>query len=417
MTTTIPAVDVSRTRGFDSSAAFLLDGYRFGQRRFARFGAPYFSTRILGRAALVVKGADAARAFYENDHFSRDRAMPTSVVHLLQDEGSVQALSAEPHFHRKQLFVRLLASDRSIDEVVRIFGEEWELAVAAWPERVVLLESLWPVLTRTALRWVGIPLERADVAVLARQLQAMVDSAGAFGPKNWRARAMRLQAEEWARAVIEDVRSDRLVVDEGSAVHELAHHRDSDGAALTVETAAVELINVLRPVGAIARFITFEAHALRVHPGVRSELRSGSLDTVSFVHEVRRYYPFFPVIGGRVRMPFEWHGIPFEVGEWVLLDLFATNRDEATWTEAERFLPHRFDAWKGDPNTLVPQGAGDVSLGHRCPGERATIEIMAEAARRLIALDGFSVPPQDLRISLRSFPAAPESGFVLERRD
>src|SRR5699024_9904759 len=36
-------------------------------------------------------------------------------------------------------------------------------------------------------------------------------------------------------------------------------------------------------------------------------------DLRDFVHEVRRCYPFFPAIPGRVRAPFTWHGHEFEL--------------------------------------------------------------------------------------------------------
>jgi fatty-acid peroxygenase len=64
---------------------------------------------------------------------------------------------------------------------------------------------------------------------------------------------------------------------------------------------------------------------------------------------------------------------------------------------------------------LVPQGGGDPRTGHRCPGEKITIALLAALVVRLAELD-YDVPEQDLGISLRRIPARPRSGFVLVPR-
>ena len=110
---------------------------------------------------------------------------------------------------------------------------------------------------------------------------------------------------------------------------------------------------------------------------------------------------------------FDWHGRRFALDDWVMLDIYATNRDQRIWAEPNRFAPERFRNWDGDRNTLVPQGGGELLDGHRCPGERATIELMIEAVSIMAKNRNYVVPDQDLRVSLRRFPALPESGFVM----
>jgi len=90
----------------------------------------------------------------------------------------------------------------------------------------------------------------------------------------------------------------------------------------------------------------------------------------------------------------------------MLLDLWATNHDPRNWREPDRFDPERFADWDGDPNTLVPQGAGPIAESHRCPGEGATVTLMGEFARSFAAAE-VRVPPQDLSVDLRRFPALP----------
>jgi len=133
-----------------------------------------------------------------------------------------------------------------------------------------------------------------------------------------------------------------------------------------------------------------------------------------FTQEVRRLAPFFPFVGGRVQHEFEWKGYSFRKHQWLLLDLFGTNRDSRSWDDPEVFKPDRFRNWAGDPFRLIPQGGGSHYDGHRCAGEWITIELLKRAVRQLSALD-FRVPRQDLRVHLSRMPAEPVSRFVMER--
>lgn len=397
----------------DSTLGFLANGYLFGLRRFALVGADAFRTRIAGLPVTVAYGADAARMFYEGDRFGRDRAMPTSVQHLLQDEGSVQTLDGDAHRRRKMMFLRMLSTEQGLEELRTTFAQELLDAAAGWAGPVVLHDELCRVLTRTALRWTGIPTGEAQVDGLTSELAGMVENAGRFGPANWVARLRRRRTEAWARGMVEAARSGRFA--EGSPVVQLALHTDADGRLLSADDAAIELLNVLRPTVAVARFIVFAALALHRHPIWRERFAAGDeQELLSFVHEVRRFYPFFPVIGGRALKPFTWHDTPFERGDWVMLDLYATNHDERIWSEPRRFTPERFRTWNGDRNALIPQGAGEPEAGHRCPGEQATVDLIGEAVRVLSQRLSYRVPDQDLRTSLRRFPALPQSGFVID---
>ncbi|RWZ59168.1 cytochrome P450 [Labedella populi] len=417
---------VTRPAGTDSSVALLTEGYLYGRNRFERAGGDLFETRLMLRPATVVYGADAARMFYDGDRFGRERAMPTSVMHLLQDEGSVQSLTGAAHRRRKSLFVELLMDDAAIADVQSVYRNEWARAVRTWTGEVVLHDELVRLLTRVALRWVGIAPSNVDVDRLSGDLIAMINGAGSFGPANWAARARRRNAERWARDVIAADRreSERLRLSgrksspadvRQTPLRRLANARGDDDRPLPLEVAAVELLNVLRPTVAVARFIVFGAHAMNRWPGWRRRLRTGATpeqDALLLTHEVRRCYPFFPVIGGTATRSFEWRDRVFEPGDWVLLDLYATNHDERIWGDSTVFRPDRFRDWDGDPFTLVPQGAGDAASGHRCPGERATVAIMETAMLELARLD-YYLPEQDLSIALNRFPALPHSGFLI----
>src|SRR5699024_11382703 len=81
---------------------------------------------------------------------------------------------------------------------------------------------------------------------------------------NWRARARRRGTERWVEEQVRALRDRPPAEMTGPAVR-VALHREG-GAALDTATAAVELINLLRPVVAICRFVVFTAMALARHP-------------------------------------------------------------------------------------------------------------------------------------------------------
>lgn len=163
---------------------------------------------------------------------------------------------------------------------------------------------------------------------------------------------------------------------------------------------------------ALDRFITFAALALHDHPDWAARLAAGA-PAEPFVHEVRRYYPFFPLVAARTRRDFDWRGYHVSRGRRVLLDLYGTNRHPGLWSEPARFRPERFDRPVDDPYRLVPQGGGDHWSGHRCAGEWVTIEVMKHAVELLTRSIRYQVPEQDLTVDPRRMPTLPRSGLVL----
>lgn len=115
-----------------------------------------------------------------------------------------------------------------------------------------------------------------------------------------------------------------------SALAVIAACRDPGARLLSPEEGAVELINILCPMVAVGRYIAFLGLALHEHP----ETASASRRSVAL--EARRFYPFFPPVGGRVREPFTWRDYHFPLGRRVLLDLYGTNRDPAVWDAVPR---------------------------------------------------------------------------------
>lgn len=404
---------------FDSTVALLREGYPFVSSRCDALGTDLFTSRLALRRVTFVRGEEAAGLFYSGDRFTRERAMPPTVQHLLQDAGSVQALDGDAHRRRKAAFLSLMgpAAMRRLGD---LFEEEWHAAEQGVRPggQVLLLDLVREVLTRTVCRWSDIPLGEADVPRLTRELGLMIDRAGRFGPTNWYALLRRRGTERWAADLLGRVRSGELTPAEGTALHVLAHHRDDGGDLLSPEVAAVELINVLRPTLAVARFVAFAAVALERHPEWRRTFANGHVeDLEAFVQEVRRFFPFFPAVPGRVREPFDWRGHHFARGDWVVLDLYGTCHDPRLFADPESFRPERFRgwSWQEEPNALIAQGAGDHAEDHRCPGEWSTVELLTRAVRLLAGSD-LDLPAQDLTVPLDRFPTAPRSGVVVSRR-
>ncbi len=407
------------TAPFDSTLPFLREGYSFVSARCDAMGTDVFTSRMLLRPVTFLRGEEAAGLFYDDGLFTRQEAMPPSVQLLLQDKGSVQALDGSAHRHRKHAFLSLMG-DGAMRRLGEIFDEEWAAMLEAItePSRIVVHGLAREILTRTACRWAGIPLGRTDLPRLRDELGEMVDQAGRFGVRNWYAQRRRHSTEKWARGLIEEVRNGTVDPPEGTALSVFARLPDVDGHLLPPKIAAVELINILRPTVAVDRFIVFAAHALHQYPLWRTAFAGGDeSDLEPFVQEVRRFYPYFPVVPARARKAFEWRGHHFDVGDWVVLDLYGTCHDPRIWQDPDSFRPERFRGfrWEEHPNTLIAQGAGRHADNHRCPGEWSTVELLRRATWELAHAD-FEVPAQDLSIPLNEFPTLPRSGFVVHYR-
>lgn len=233
-----------------------------------------------------------------------------------------------------------------------------------------------------------------------KQLTALIDAPAAVGPRYLKGRWSWVRADAWASGLVEQVRRGELRPPEGSALAKIAEYLER-GALLDPHNAAVELLNVLRPTVAVGRFVAFAAVAMFEHPRCRALLERGreGYDDL-FVQEVRRFYPFFPLVAARVRESFTWRGLRFPEGRRVLSDLYGTNHDARVWGRPDAFIPERFYEWDGSPYNFIPQGGGDHYGGHRCAGEWITISLIQVAVEFLSRSLRYKVLRQDRRISL-----------------
>ncbi|MUL41006.1 cytochrome P450 [Streptomonospora sp. PA3] len=409
---------------WDRTAALLRDPYRFVSRRCRRRGTDAFATRLLLQPTVCVTGPQAAAVFQDQSHFSRRGAAPARITKTLFGRGGVQGLDGSAHRHRKRLFISLMAPDR-VAELAALTEREFDRAALAWRDRgrVVLYDEFRGMLTRAVCAWAGVPLVTADARRRTAQLTALYDGAGRVGPRHWRSRLARRAADRWAADVVTRIRTGRIKPPEDTAAYAVAWHRDPEGRLLDEHTAAVELLNVLRPTVAVAVFLAFAAHALHHHPHWARAIAAedgcgadgdpdGRAQAELFAQEVRRFYPFFPLVAARARHDMVLRGQRIGRGRRVLLDLYGIDHDPALWSEPEEFRPERFRGWEWDRYGFVPQGAGDPGLHHRCPGEPIAVALIAAVSRRLARLR-YEVPRQDMAVDMKRLPALPRSGCVI----
>lgn len=399
----------------DSTLALVRDPYRFITKRCQRYRSDLFETRLMFERTICLRGREAAALFYSPQRFQRAGVAPKWIQKTLFGQGGVQGLDGEAHRHRKHMFMSLMAPAR-IEALAGIAADALDRYARKWAgmDRVVLYPELHEILSRAVCAWAGVPLPEPAVTERTYQLTAMFDQAATLGFGHFHSRRARRQAEQWIGGVIQDIRADRLQLSEQDPACVVAWHRDLDGNLLDRHSTAVELINVLRPTVAVSVYIVFAALALHQYPACRERLAAGEAGYADqFAQEVRRFYPFFPLVMARTRHDLDWRGYHFPAGIKVALDLYGTNHDERIWEQPEAFRPERFRQGAGEPFDLIPQGGGDPNRHHRCPGEAIAVALIKAAVDFLLTRIAYAVPAQDLRIDYKRLPALPRSRFIV----
>jgi fatty-acid peroxygenase len=398
----------------DNSLSMLFEGYSFIQNRCNRYKTDIFHTRLLGQKAICMSGEEAAKVFYDNSYFMRKDVAPKRVQKTLTGQNGVQGLDGEAHINRKQMFMSIMTQE-NMKKLTDYTAKQWKANSAKWHNNdIILFDEAQMIVCQMACRWAGVPLHKNEIKQRATDLGKMIDGFGAVGPRNLQGRCARKRSEEWMRDNIIQIRSRKITPAKGSAADIIAWHLDQNQKLLSTQIAAVELLNIIRPMVAIATYITFGVLAMHELPECRSRFQLGdSAYQQMFVQEVRRFYPFTPYVAAMTKKGFTWKKYYIEKGILVILDIYGTNHDARLWSDPYEFIPERFDHWSGNPFTFMPQGGGDCSTGHRCAGEMVTTEVMKASLDFIANHLTYKVPKQDLGYRLSRIPTLPKSKFIM----
>ena len=426
----------ARVRG-DQSLDFLRSGYLFASRVRQRAGvSPESQTpvrlRLMGRSTVLLRGIDGVRAFYDADKVKRDGAMPSFIRLPLFGPGSVHKLDGRAHAARKNALADMAYDDDRVARFARLVADELEEMLDRWARSGggTVYDDTSTAFGRAAFRWAGLPLTPPEADRRARQMSRLLDTFGRVAT-NPVAEFERVRLDRWATGLIRAVRSGELRAEPGSVLSAMADLRDEDGALVDDRTAAVELQNLTRPTVAVARFAAFAAVALAEHPRWADRIReeasaAGRLtdipEAVAFAQEVRRVYPFVPMLPALATRDFEVQGCPVGKDQLVLLDLLGTDTDPNHWPDATSFDPERFMG-VSDAEALeafIPHGGAGVRTGHRCPGEKIAVTALSATVAALCRPEvRISRDPDDMTFPWTHMLTRPATGVRVtwEERD
>ncbi|ARI78495.1 cytochrome P450 [Halobacillus mangrovi] len=409
------AMKVPKDRTLDNTLILFKDGYEFIPKRVQNHHLDVYETRLLGQKVALLSGEKGAELFYDTKRMNRNGALPKRVLKTLFGENAIQTMDGEAHAHRKLLFMSLMTPE-ALENLRELTTTYWEQFAGKWQgmKKVVLYDETRELLCRTACDWAGVPLLEKEVPKRTEDLSKMIDGFSAVGPKHIESRRARKRSEKWIENLIIKVREGKLDLQEGTALYEMANHRDLKGKQLDARMAAIELLNVIRPLVAISKFLTFGAVALEDFPHTKPQVAGDDDYLFHFTQEVRRYYPFVPYLGACVNHDFTWQQYSFKKDQLVLIDVYGTNHDPRIWEDPDTFKPERFQDWEGGLFDLIPQGGGDYYKGHRCPGEWPTLEVLQASFQFMARHLQYKVPKQDYSYSLRKMPSLPKSGFIMK---
>ena len=118
----------------DDGVRFAVRGYDFSASmwRRARRGARAVPMTLLGRDALLVRGAEGVDVFYDERLVARHGAMPAIVQETLFGHGSVHSLDGAQHRHRKATFVDVAYEDEQVRRLSPLLDREWRSERDAW---------------------------------------------------------------------------------------------------------------------------------------------------------------------------------------------------------------------------------------------------------------------------------------------
>ncbi|MGO3609456.1 MAG: cytochrome P450 [Enterococcus gilvus] len=386
--------------------------------------APVVKARLLNKEVIAVYGQEAAKKFYDPNNFKREGAMPKLVLKTLFGEEGVQTMDGKSHEHRKTIFMNLMTPKR-MEDYHQIVDKNLSEKLDQQHGEFDLFDLSKDVLFRSICEWAGIDLSKIpkeEVEQLADYQISMISSAVTNPATHIKGVENRKKSEKWAQSLIEDARIHPVANKEEVALYAFANATDEQGELLPINVAAVELLNVIRPTVALTVWIALMGHALFSRPDIYQRLRAEFTQLQdSFIQEMRRYYPFFPMLPAFATKDVEIDGYMIPKDSWVVLDLYGTNHDERSIESPEVFRISRYLGKEkhisyDEEYEMIAQGGGKFEAMHRCAGEWITLHTLRVFSDQLVNKYEFSVPDQDWSIPMNQFPTFPNSKALVLKK-
>lgn len=375
--------------------------------------APVVKARLLNKEVIAIYGKEAAKKFYDPRNFKREGAMPKIVLKTLFGENGVQTLDGQAHEHRKTIFMDLMTPKR-MEEYHRILDKNLTQKLDRQQGQFELFDLAKDVLFRSICEWAGIDLSqltKKEVDQLAEYQISMISSAVTNPATHIKGIDNRKKSEKWAQSLIENARINPVAGKEDVALYAFAKATDDHGELLPIDVAAVELLNVIRPTVALTVWIALMGHALFSRPDIYQRLHA-EFDQLqdSFIQEMRRYYPFFPMLPAFAIQDVEVDGYLIPKDSWVVLDLYGTNHDDRMIETPEVFRISRYLGKEkhisyDEEYEMIAQGGGEFKTMHRCAGEWITLHTLRVFSDQLVNKYQFSIPEQDWSIPMNQLIA------------
>ncbi|WP_455539196.1 cytochrome P450 [Terrisporobacter sp.] len=411
------SANIAVDNSLDSTLDLLKEGYLFIPNRVDLFNSDIFETHIMGQKAVCITGRKAAKIFYNPKLFKRKGVAPKRIEKTLFGENAIQGKDGVKHLKRKLLFMDILSQENE-EKVANLVREELMKSIDKWEhmDKIIMFREISKIITYVACNWVGIYISKEEADIRSKDFLRMIYSFATLGNKYRLGKEARNCTEKWIEDIVEEVRRDNLKVGENSPLYKICFFKDEDDRLLDSRVAAVEVINVIRPIVAISTYVVFALKALHIYPSCKDKIIENKDNYCEmFVEEVRRFYPFTPFVAAKVKENFKWNDYNFKKGTLVLLDIYGINHDERIWSEPYKFNPERFKN-KDEVKMLyhfIPQGGGNPATTHRCPGEGMVVKVTEAVLDFMVKEINYDVKKQDLRYDLSKIPTLPRSGFVI----
>lgn len=396
-------------------------GYEVLEELRSEVDAPVVKASLLNQEIIAIHGPDAAKKFYDADNFKREKAMPTPILKTLQGEGGVQTLDGKEHYKRKSVFMDLMTPDR-MEDYRKILEETLTQELDAQTGQFELYHLTKNVLFKAICKWAGINLGQYSEKEIDELADTQVDMfEGTVNSVSDHLQGIegRKKAEKWAQELLSEARNNPVPGKENVALYAFAEATDVDGNRLPLNIAAVDFLNIIRPTVAITVWVDLMGDALFGPNNVYKELKQ-NFDHLqdSFIQEMRRYYPFFPMVPAISKRDIDVDGYLVPEGSWVVLDLYGTNHDSRSINNSDSFIIDRYvgrtkQISYDEEYEMIAQGGGDFRAMHRCAGEWITLHTLRVFSDKLVNDYKFSIPEQNWDVPMNKFPTFPEDKVLL----